>query len=382
VAPNTLNVKEGVVTAVDGRRLEYRELVAGQALHVRASAQSVRAKTRNVIGKPVPRVDIPGKVTGGVAYVQDLRLPGMVHARVVRPPQHGAKLVSLDTARAERMPGVLRVVHDGSYVAVIATREFEAVRAARALSDRAKWDGGKLPPRRHLSAPRLARLPGHRHPRPAVVGPRARDIGSRVPPSLPLHGAIGPSCAVGLFQDGKLTIWSHTQGVYPLRGAIAEMVGMERENVRCIHMEGSGCYGHNGADDAGADAALLARALPGRPVRVQWMREEEHSWEPFGPRDGDARPCLARRRANLGLGIRLSGAIRIRRGRARQGSWVPRACSRNRSRLPRRGRSRSPRAAAIETRFLFMRFLTPRSRIGSFPRCRCASRRCARSAHT
>jgi CO/xanthine dehydrogenase Mo-binding subunit len=100
VAPNTLGVKDGVVTAADGRRLEFRELVAGQALHVRASAQSVRAKTRNVIGKPVPRVDIPAKVTGGVAYIQDLRLPGMVHARVVRPPQYGAKLVSLDTSSA------------------------------------------------------------------------------------------------------------------------------------------------------------------------------------------------------------------------------------------------------------------------------------------
>jgi CO/xanthine dehydrogenase Mo-binding subunit len=105
---------------------------------------------------------------------------------------------------------------------------------------------------------------------------------------------------VGLLQDGKLTIWSHTQGVYPLRGAIAEMVGMERENVRCIHMEGSGCYGHNGADDAGADAALLARALPGRPVRVQWMREEEHSWEPFGP------AMVTRARAALDGG-RISG---------------------------------------------------------------------------
>jgi CO/xanthine dehydrogenase Mo-binding subunit len=300
VAPNTLNVKEGVVTAVDGRRLEYRELVAGQALHVRASAQSVRAKTRNVIGKPVPRVDIPGKVTGGVAYVQDLRLPGMVHARVVRPPQHGAKLVSLDTARAERMPGVLRVVHDGSYVAVIATREFEAVRAARALSDRAKWDGGKLPPGDIY--PHLASLASQDtvilDRQSSALGPATLEAVFRRP--YQLHGAIGPSCAVGLFQDGKLTIWSHTQGVYPLRGAIAEMVGMERENVRCIHMEGSGCYGHNGADDAGADAALLARALPGRPVRVQWMREEEHSWEPFGP------AMVTRARASLDGG-RISG---------------------------------------------------------------------------
>jgi len=300
VAPGSLAVRDGAVVASDGRRMEYRELVAGQVLYIRASAQSVRSKTRNVIGKPIARVDIPGKVTGGVAYVQDLRLPNMVHARVVRPPQHGAKLVSLDTAAAERMPGVLKVVRDGSYVAVIATREFEAVRAARALLDRAKWDGGKLPPSDiypHLTS--LATQDTLILDRQSTNLAQAQlEAVYRRP--YQLHGAIGPSCAVGLFEGGKLTVCSHTQGVYPLRAAIAEMLGMDRENVRCIHMEGSGCYGHNGADDAGADAALLARALPGRPVRVQWMREEEHSWEPFGP------AMVTRARASLDGG-RISG---------------------------------------------------------------------------
>jgi CO/xanthine dehydrogenase Mo-binding subunit len=98
-----------------------------------------------------------------------------------------------------------------------------------------------------------------------------------------MHASIGPSCAVALYRDEALTVWTHGQGVYPLRGAIAEMTGLPAERVRCIHMEGAGCYGHNGADDAAADAALLARALPGRAVRVQWMREDEHGWEPYGP---------------------------------------------------------------------------------------------------
>jgi CO/xanthine dehydrogenase Mo-binding subunit len=98
-----------------------------------------------------------------------------------------------------------------------------------------------------------------------------------------LHGAIGPACAVARYENGALTIWSHAQGMYPLRGAVAELVGLPVERVRCIHMEGSGCYGHNGADDVAGDAALIARALPGKPVRVQWMREEEHAWEPYGP---------------------------------------------------------------------------------------------------
>src|SRR5207248_1866778 len=97
-----------------------------------------------------------------------------------------------------------------------------------------------------------------------------------------MHGSIGPCCAVGLFKDGALTVWTHSQGVYPLRGALAQLTQLPPEKVRCIQVEGSGCYGHNGADDAGADAALLAMALPGRPVRVQWMREDEHAWEPYG----------------------------------------------------------------------------------------------------
>src|ERR1041385_4530154 len=98
-----------------------------------------------------------------------------------------------------------------------------------------------------------------------------------------MHGSIGPSCALALYRDEALTVWTHSQGVYPLRGALAELTGMPRDRIHCIHMEGAGCYGHNAADDAAADAALVARALPGRPVRVQWMREDEHGWEPYGP---------------------------------------------------------------------------------------------------
>src|SRR5258708_30897623 len=140
VPAESLTTKNGAVVNTAGRSIEYGELVQGEVLHVPAKVQSPLKdpKTYTIVGHDFPRVDIPAKVTGGVAYVQDLRLPGMVHARVVRPPQPGAKLVSLDTSIAGGMPGVLRVVHDGSYVAVIASREFEAVRAARALSDRAR----------------------------------------------------------------------------------------------------------------------------------------------------------------------------------------------------------------------------------------------------
>jgi CO/xanthine dehydrogenase Mo-binding subunit len=252
------------------------------------------------MGKPVQRVDIPAKLTGGVAYVQDLRLPGMVHARVVRPPQFGATLKSLDTGVAQAMPGVLKIVRDGSFVAVVAEKEFQAIRAMRALSDRAVWDVGVLPPAdiyAHLL--QLGSEDKVIHDRNgASLGAMTHEATFRRP--YQLHGAIGPSCAVALYRDGKVEVWTHGQGVFPLRAAIAELLKMAPETVHCIHMEGSGCYGHNGADDAAGDAAFLARALPGTPVRVQWMREEEHSWEPFGP------AMVTKVRAALDAGGRIS----------------------------------------------------------------------------
>jgi nicotinate dehydrogenase subunit B len=282
VGAASLTARDGAVIASDGRRLEYREIAPGVTLRSRALAESKRSTIRNAVGKSIPRVDIPGKVTGAAAYVQDLRLPGMLHGRVVRPPQHGAKLGAIDTAVAERMPGVLRVVRDGSYVAVIATQEFQAVRAARAVSDTAKWETRMPPPDIYPHLAGLASQDTVIHDRDSANLAGA-TIEATYHRPYQMHGSIGPSCAVAVLEGAKLTVWSHTQGVFPLRGAIAEMLGMEKEAVRIVHMEGAGCYGHNAADDAAADAALLARAMPGRPVRVQWMREEEHSWEPYGP---------------------------------------------------------------------------------------------------
>ncbi|HEY5897851.1 MAG TPA: molybdopterin cofactor-binding domain-containing protein, partial [Burkholderiales bacterium] len=135
----------------------------------------------------------------------------------------------------------------------------------------------------------------------ASLAQGARTIEASYARPYQLHGSIGPSCAVARYDEGGLTIWTHSQGVYPLRGAIAELMGMPPEKVHCIHAEGAGCYGHNGADDVAADAALLARALPGRPVRVQWMREDEHTWEPFGP------AMLSKARASLDAAGAVSG---------------------------------------------------------------------------
>jgi nicotinate dehydrogenase subunit B len=217
--------------------------------------------------------------------VQDLRLPGMLHARVVRPPSYGARLRSLDTATVERMPGVLKVVRNGQFLAVAAEREFQAVRAMDTLALASQWEEKET-----LPAPsglyQWVRTAPSREYVIAAVGNGAetheRTLEAVYLRPYQLHASIGPSCAVALAEAGALTVWTHAQGVYPLRAALAEMLQLAPDKVRCIHMEGSGCYGHNGADDAAADAALVAMALPGRPVRVQWMRDQEHAWEPFG----------------------------------------------------------------------------------------------------
>lgn len=274
------------VHAPDGRSWSYGALVAGVNLHVRAqpTSQLKDPKTYKIVGTSMPRVDIPAKVTGGVAYVQDLRLDGMVHARVVRPPRHGARLIEVDAAEIERMPGVVKLVRNGSYLAVVAEKEFQAIQAMRALAAAAKWDlGPDLPADQDAAWSFLKTAPAQTDvivDRP--LGAPVKMIEADYARPYVMHGSIGPSCAVALMRDGVLTVWSHTQGVFPDRQAIAELLGMREENVRVIHSEGSGCYGHNGADDAAADAALIAAALPGRPVRVQWMREQEHGWEPYG----------------------------------------------------------------------------------------------------
>ena len=286
--PETFRTENGSVISQDGHRFSYGDLVADNMLHVQAQPKSrlKDASTYKVMGQPVQRVDIPAKVTGGAAYVQDMRLPGMVHARIVRPPSYGAQLTDCDTSAVEKLPGVVKVVRDGNFLAVVATREFLAIKAMAALSAAAKWkETPGLPKQDDLQRVLMA-LPSQdttifEKSNPSVSGQKTVEATYTRP--YQAHGSIGPSCAVAQLADGTMTVWTHTQGVYPDRQGIAEMLRMPPANVRCIHVEGSGCYGHNGADDAAADAALIARALPGTPVRVQWTREQEHAWEPFGP---------------------------------------------------------------------------------------------------
>ncbi|MFH6781233.1 MULTISPECIES: xanthine dehydrogenase family protein molybdopterin-binding subunit [Methylobacterium] len=286
--PESLTVAEGAVAAPDGRRLAFGEIAAGIELDadVPAEGRLRDPATYTVVGRPLPRVDIPAKVAGGAAYIQDIRAPGMVHARIVRPPRPGARLVGVEAEAVAARPGTIRVHRDGSFLAVLAEREYAAVTAMRALARVAVWQGGTpVPEPDALFADLAGRAAKRSLIHEAGTGtpaPAGRRVAAQYRRRYQMHGSIGPSCAVAEFDGDRLTVWSHAQGMFPLRQALAELLALPEDRIRCIHVEGSGCYGHNGADDAAGDAALLARALPGRPVRVQYTREQEHLWEPYG----------------------------------------------------------------------------------------------------
>jgi CO/xanthine dehydrogenase Mo-binding subunit len=284
---DTLKVADGVATAPDGRKVSYAEIAGAVDLHREATAK-VKPKPpaeHAIVGKSTARSDIPAKVTGGAAYVQDIRLPGMVHGRVVRPQRYFAKLESFDAAKVKALPGVIAVVHDGSFLGVVAEREEQAIKARTVLAEGAKWSGGTDLPDMSKLADFLKTAPAKESissAKKASVPEGARLVEATYTKPYVMHGSIGPSCALAQFKDGKLTVWSHTQGVFPQRKDLAKALKMDIAAIRCIHGEGAGCYGHNGHDDVALDAALMARAVEGRPVRVQWMRDDEHAWEPYG----------------------------------------------------------------------------------------------------
>jgi CO/xanthine dehydrogenase Mo-binding subunit len=276
-----------VLRAPDGRRISFGELVAKHQQHVRATSALPPRETGapRYAGVTLPRVDIPGKLKGELAYVHDLRLPAMVHARVVRPPSRAARLLAVDTTQVTRLPGVLEVVRDGRFLAVVADEEWRAVKAAGALARAARWETPALLPAGQDVAALVRSLPSQPQQilSRGAPGAAGRTLRAAYTRPFQLHASLGPSCAVAQLEEGRYTVWTHSQGVFPLRAALAELIGAPEEAIRCVHMEGAGCYGHNGADDVAADAILLARAFPGSPVRVQWTRDEEHCWEPYGP---------------------------------------------------------------------------------------------------
>jgi CO/xanthine dehydrogenase Mo-binding subunit len=288
VSLEQLAVADGVVSARSGGSVTYWELASDDLLAREATAEIAPkpASLHAIIGKPVPRRDIPAKVTGTPIYVHDLDLPGMLHGRIARPPSYDARLDGIDEAEVRALPGVVALVRDGSFLGVVAEREEQAIRALTRLKRIARWEEAtRLPepdPRFLLKEASEDTVISEKKDA-AAAARSARTLEAEYTRPYTAHAALGPSCAVAQFEAGRFTVWTHSQGIYPLRRDLAPVLGVAEEAIAVVHMDGAGCYGHNGADDAALDAALLARAVPGRPVRVQWMREDEFQWEPYGP---------------------------------------------------------------------------------------------------
>jgi nicotinate dehydrogenase subunit B len=293
---DSLWVVDGVVFGPGTNQgIPYHDLANGERfnLDVSRDAPLKDPRTYRYVGKSVPRVDIPAKVSGGLVFVHDLRLSGMLHARVVRPPYYGrdvggmigSSLVSVDTDSISHIPGIVKTVVIGDFVAVVARREEHAIKAARLL----KVEWRSPPPLEDLSdietvlrnATSYRRLLKERGDVNRALASNPDVLRATYVWPYQMHGSIGPSCAVAEFKDGRVTVWSGTQNPHFLHVDIMALLDLPQEAVRVVRMEASGCYGRNCADDAAAEAALLAREV-GAPVRVQLMRDEEHAWEPKG----------------------------------------------------------------------------------------------------
>lgn len=290
VAAGDLEPRDGaiVVKANPARRVTYGELIGEGTFHraIAPHAEMRSPATYGVIGKPIPRVDLPQKVTGTFAYVQNVRVPGMLHARLVLPPRIGAKLVRYDAGSLHDIPEKVRVVRKGDFLAVVARDEWHAVRAAREL--KADWTGGTQLPAPAAVWETVRKIPGAARELAkngdveTALRSAKQTLSARYEWPYQSHGSIGPSCAVADVRNGAATVWSATQGVFPLRGAIAELLHLPASKVRIVFAEGAGCYGHNGADDSAAAAALISQEV-GAPVRLQYMRADETGWDPKGP---------------------------------------------------------------------------------------------------
>jgi CO/xanthine dehydrogenase Mo-binding subunit len=291
VPAEKLSVEDGVIGGYDRiREVSYWELPHAEIL-AREATGAVKPKPSaqlRVVGTSAPRLDIPAKVAGAPRFVHDMELPAMLFGRVVRPPVIGATLRTFDGDAIRALPGVIAVVSDGDFIGIVAEREEQAVKARQAALKAASWDERALPTDaagiyeylQGRETPATVLLDhGAERPVPAA----AQTLHARYTKPYVAHAALGPSCALARMEGERIEVWTHSQGVYPLRADLARVLEVPAERIAIHHMEGAGCYGHNGADDAALDAVLLSRAVEGRPVQVQWMREDEFMWEPYGP---------------------------------------------------------------------------------------------------
>jgi CO/xanthine dehydrogenase Mo-binding subunit len=303
VGIDRLTVANGIISIAgassgSAKQIAYGDLVGGRTFNLTLDPEAARKRATDwtVLGKSVPRLDLPAMVTGQLEYVHNVRVPGMAHGRVVRPPEAGAKLVAVDEASVRGLPGFIKVVVRNNFVGVVAEKPWQAIQAANAL--KATWSPGiGLPP--HIGFHDWMR----RQPSRDSLTVDSGDVNERIAAATTIvtatylhpyqmHGSIGSSCAVADVRNGKATIWSSSQAVWGQRSTSAMLLGLKPDDVRVIFARGSGCYGLNGADTVTYDAALLSQAV-GRPVRVQLTRRDEMAWENYGV------ACVINQRAGL-----------------------------------------------------------------------------------
>lgn len=294
-----LTIADGVITDATGRRIEYQELIGGKHfnLPLNAAAKRRSAQQWTVLGKPVPSLDRAALMTSRFEFVHSVRVPHMLHGRVVRPPEMGAAVANVDENSIRHIPGIVKVVVRKNFVGVVAETQHYATIAARQL--KVRWNPGpEIPPQKTFFE-HLQKQPSH-----DTLSVDSRDLDqafstaaailrARYTYPYQMHGSVGTSCAVADVKADQATVWSATQSVYPTRSIVAKLLNMPLDNVRVIYVRGSGCYGLNGADAVSFDAAILAQAV-GRPVRLQFSRQDEMMWENLGA------ACVVEHRAALG----------------------------------------------------------------------------------
>lgn len=288
VNPEVLEVDDGrILVPGGGAHTSYWELADAGLLEQDATGQVPLLTPGDIVGRSEARLDLPDKIFGRPRFIHDLSLPGQLYGRVLRPPSPAAQLLAVDLAAVQALPGVVATVRDGRFLGVVAESEYAALLAQQKLAAAAQWQ-------EHASLPDAQALPDFLRAQPHETSVYAEQAASLPLPSALrefhasyarpylAHASIGPSCALARSTPDLLEVWTHSQGVYNLRTDLAKMLALPPEQIVVQHVEGAGCYGHNGADDAACDAVLLARAVPGRPVMVQWSREDELSWSPLG----------------------------------------------------------------------------------------------------
>ncbi|WP_133748530.1 molybdopterin cofactor-binding domain-containing protein [Pseudomonas sp. LP_7_YM] len=296
VSAESLVIDRGVIKAQDGRSCRFGELLVDQHIELRISGDAPlkRLEDYKLVGTVAARVDIPGKATGELTYVHDMRLPDMLHGRVIRPPYAGydtgefvgTSLLQVDESSIAHIPGIVRVVVIRDFIGVVAMREEQAAKAAKELKVTWKPWQHQLPDMSDVEQairdnPRVQRVVLDKGNVDEALAAASERMTRTYLWPYQIHGSIGPSCGLADFRDDGIQIWSGTQNPHMLRADIAWLLEYPEEKIEIIRMEAAGCYGRNCADDVCADAVLLSRAV-GRPVRVQLTREQEHAWEPKG----------------------------------------------------------------------------------------------------